>query len=90
VLELTACVVASAGFLVTIIHDPGPPGTDGAAYAGLGAVVWIATFLTFVVSLLRADTRRRFGPSPAGWYPDPNGERRWRWWDGHRWSGYTG
>lgn len=28
-------------------------------------------------------------PPPPGWYPDPAGERAWRWWDGGRWTGYA-
>lgn len=27
--------------------------------------------------------------SPAGWYPDPAGNARVRWWDGHSWTTYT-
>jgi len=26
---------------------------------------------------------------PPGWYADPWRVSRWRWWDGHAWSGYT-
>src|SRR5262245_44668519 len=26
---------------------------------------------------------------PAGWYPDPNSDRRWRWWDGGSWTQHT-
>lgn len=28
------------------------------------------------------------GGPPPGWYPDPAGERAWRWWDGHQWTGF--
>lgn len=27
--------------------------------------------------------------APAGWYPDPSGQRGSRWWDGTRWTEYT-
>lgn len=26
---------------------------------------------------------------PAGWYPDPDGTPRRRWWDGREWTEYT-
>ena len=26
---------------------------------------------------------------PAGWYPDPEGDNRRRWWDGQEWTRYT-
>jgi hypothetical protein len=26
---------------------------------------------------------------PAGWYPDPDGDNRRRWWDGREWTQYT-
>lgn len=29
------------------------------------------------------------GGPPPGWYPDPAGERAWRWWDGYRWTAYA-
>jgi hypothetical protein len=29
-------------------------------------------------------------PTPAGWYGDPGGEHRWRWWDGHSWTRHVG
>jgi len=28
-------------------------------------------------------------PRPAGWFPDPYGTARWRWWDGRAWTGWT-
>jgi hypothetical protein len=29
------------------------------------------------------------GGPPPGWYPDPAGEKAWRWWDGYQWTGYA-
>jgi hypothetical protein len=29
------------------------------------------------------------GGPPPGWYPDPAGEKAWRWWDGHQWTAYA-
>jgi hypothetical protein len=30
------------------------------------------------------------GPNvPPGWYPDPAGQRAWRWWDGYRWTEHS-
>jgi hypothetical protein len=29
------------------------------------------------------------GGPPAGWYPDPAGHNRWRWWDGQRWTDHV-
>ncbi|HEY5097961.1 MAG TPA: DUF2510 domain-containing protein, partial [Acidimicrobiales bacterium] len=29
------------------------------------------------------------GGPPPGWYPDPSGERAWRWWDGARWTAHA-
>jgi hypothetical protein len=29
---------------------------------------------------------RGAGPSPAGWYPDPQDPAAWRWWDGVAWG----
>jgi RsiW-degrading membrane proteinase PrsW (M82 family) len=28
-------------------------------------------------------------PAPAGWYADPWGQSRWRWYDGRAWTGYV-
>ena len=29
------------------------------------------------------------GGPPPGWYPDPAGQKAWRWWDGYQWTGYA-
>ena len=28
-------------------------------------------------------------PPPSGWYPDPTGRHRTRWWDGAEWRGWV-
>jgi hypothetical protein len=32
------------------------------------------------------EAQRAAGPSPAGWYPDPQNPAAWRWWDGAAWG----
>ena len=34
-------------------------------------------------------TPNRPGGPPPGWYPDPAGQRAWRWWDGYGWTGFA-
>lgn len=29
------------------------------------------------------------GGPPPGWYPDPSGEKAWRWWDGYDWTAHA-
>lgn len=36
------------------------------------------------------EAQRQAGPSPAGWYPDPQDPTAWRWWDGAAWGARAG
>ena len=69
-------------------NPPGPPGTDGAGYAFMGAVAW--TLMLAAAALAVVVSRKRPRYPPAGWYADPYGESHWRWWDGSSWTGFTG
>ena len=54
-----------------------------------GALVGVAGLVGVIVAVVRR-RRRESGARPAGpppgWYADPSGARRWRFWDGERWT----
>lgn len=72
---------------------------------GIGVVVVAAVFVAAPITWLVERSNRASpspGPTqpsagwplvqpgpPAGWYPDPAGANRWRWWDGYRWSAHV-
>lgn len=53
-------------------------------------LIWFALLITAVVVWLidRSDAKQRGRTlfSPPGWYPDPSGAARWRWWTGTAWG----
>lgn len=66
--------------------DKAPP--PGAAAAG-GAASGTGSVVT-APAAAGVGTGRPGAPSPpAGWYPDPSGTARLRWWDGKGWSDHT-
>jgi len=62
------------------------------AVTGLALLVTLTLFAVAVISWLveRIHDDRKASPSPlappAGWYPDPWGDRAWRWWNGWAWT----
>jgi hypothetical protein len=53
----------------------------------LGGVIMLITGLRR--SSFDRRVRQAAAPPPAGWYADPQGQARLRWWDGERWTGHT-
>jgi hypothetical protein len=85
---LIGAVLSAAWAVEIAVNPPGPPGTDGAAYAFMGAVEFALMCAGAAVAVVL--TRNRSRLPPPGWYGDPYGEGHWRWWDGSSWTGFTG
>ncbi|HZQ57974.1 MAG TPA: DUF2510 domain-containing protein [Acidimicrobiales bacterium] len=63
------------------------------AVAALGGLLVLTGLVLVVVGAVRrgrAPSRPGpWGGTPAGWYPDPSGQARVRWWDGARWTEHS-
>jgi hypothetical protein len=60
----------------------------------LGGVLVLAGLIWLVVSSVRVGRVPAYAvagmaTTPPGWYPDPSGQARLRWWDGARWTEHS-
>jgi uncharacterized BrkB/YihY/UPF0761 family membrane protein len=82
-------VVLGAGQFVWTVHTVQSTNqkTDSGAYAGMGSLMFLGFFLFLAGALVW--TQLHAARAPAGWYGDPDGSRRWRYWDGAAWTGHV-
>jgi hypothetical protein len=62
------------------------------AAAVLGGLLTLTGLILVIVGAVRrgrVPSRPANGYTPAGWYPDPSGQSRLRWWDGGRWTDHA-
>lgn len=63
----------------------------------LGAVIGLVLLIVGINRRARVARQQQLAATPtgpilipAGWYPDPGGTARYRWWDGAKWTNHTG
>lgn len=85
-----AGVAITAVGVVDMVKSGGSPSgmARGDLLVGAGILVMVICAIAFLVAV-RAAARQsaaRNAEFPAGWYPDPRGERASRFWDGKVWT----
>jgi hypothetical protein len=76
---------------IELLTPTGPVGVSVVPKGDVG--MYTATLVDRKVRPLLArvlEAQRAAGPSPAGWYPDPQDPAAWRWWDGTAWGAQPG
>jgi len=60
-----------------------------AFYAGIAGIIAGIVLVIVAWAIQPAAPRTQASPFPAGWYPDEDDRKLWRWWDGEGWTDYT-
>lgn len=76
-----------SGRPIELLTPTGPVGVSAVPKGDVGMYLSAIVDRKVRPLLARAiEAQRAAGPSPAGWYPDPQNPAAWRWWDGAAWG----
>ena len=89
---LLVVTAACFGWLGNLALQLPGDGTDASGMAAMSCFALSAMFAAMAVGagipylVVRSQSRR---PAAPGWYGDPTGQARFRWWDGDVWTAWT-